>query len=162
MSSAATSSGVKTSKKLIMDDAVSTLVTAKSTVVPRSSLHTSRLTNILERLSDDRPLSSSGTAKKDPFSGTQSAFSKPPSKASLIIQASRRRDTDCQTSVCIEPNLDVEFITRDEISAIQKDREELEQLLQTSLNSAVKMKEKVNTFNIYCIPNYSLKNCSNL
>lgn len=124
-----------------MDDAVSTLVTAKTTVIPRSSRSTSRLSNILERLSDDRPLSSSGGFGKDSLSESLGR-TKPASKASLIIQASRKRDTDCQTAVSIEHNLDIEFITRDEISAIQKDREELEQLLQTSVNSALKMKEK--------------------
>lgn len=133
----ASSSASKTPKKLIMDDAVSTLVTAKSTVIPKSSRSTSRLSSILERLSDDKPLSSSGGFPRDAGSS-----SRPPSKASLIIQAARKRDTDCQTSVSIEPHLDIEFITRDEISAIQRDRDELETLLQTSLNSAVKMKEK--------------------
>lgn len=120
-----------------MDDAVSTLVTAKTTVIPKSSRSTSRLSSILERLSDDKPLSSSGSFPREAGSS-----SRPPSKASLIIQAARKRDTDCQTSVSIEPHLDIEFITRDEISAIQRDRDELETLLQTSLNSAVKMKEK--------------------
>eukprot|EP01033_Poteriospumella_lacustris_P006700 gene6700-4831_t len=133
----ASSSASKTPKKLIMDDAVSTLVTAKSTVIPKSSRSTSRLSSILERLSDDKPLSASGGFPRDTGSS-----SRPPSKASLIIQAARKRDTDCQTSVSIEPHLDIEFITRDEISAIQRDRDELETLLQTSLNSAVKMKEK--------------------
>lgn len=138
----------KTPKKLIMDDSVSTLVTSKTTVIPRSSRSTSRLSSILERLSDDRPLSSStsngGTTNNGKESGNSAVkSSRPPSKASLIIQASRKRDTDCQTVVSIEQNLDIEFITRGEISAIQRDRDELESLLQQSLNSALKMKEKV-------------------
>lgn len=113
--------------RYLADEDASIIVTTGTTVLPKSKKD--QLSHMLNRLSEDRP----STKPLAPVS----------SIASKIIQASKHRDAEIQTAVTIDYDLNVEFITRNEINAIQHDREELEGLVQQSIASAMKMKEKV-------------------
>jgi hypothetical protein len=52
-------------------------------------------------------------------------------------------ETACQTKVSIEADIEVDFISLEEMEAVRADRDELEQLVAGSLNTIAALKEKV-------------------
>jgi hypothetical protein len=94
--------------------------------------------------------SKAGSDRKGSLNDSKSLQrSTPPGKVSSKVppkkenSVSKCESKSIQTSVSVEVTMQVEFITLDEIRAIQKDRDDLEGMVHSSIASALKMKEKV-------------------
>lgn len=76
----------------------------------------------------------------------QSTYSSSSRSASSILNRATERlskDVDIQTELVLESNAEIEILTLTEIAAIQCERDDLEAMVQQSIDSALQMKEKV-------------------